>query len=106
MAEERGVLVRLAESAVGRGLVAGWEKLSPLSAGAVVTSLLVVGAAAALKRSLGRGASRTLGLLGTAVAVPLVLWLLSGDDESRAEREAGRAHGRDDNVSAEGGDDG
>lgn len=73
--------------ALEEGLGGAWDRLAPLSLGAVASSALIVAASAAFRRLLGpRG--RVLGWLGVAALLPLAVWALWGDEESN---DAGRA---------------
>ena len=73
--------------AIARGLSSAWERLGPLSTGAVATSLLVVTGGRLLGRAVGLGAGRRLGLSAAVGLLSLGLWLLTGpgkaDDTER-----------------------
>jgi hypothetical protein len=103
MSEEQTALQTVIEFALERGLGPAWEKLGPLSAGAVVSSVVIVGAGSLLRRALGSRYGRALGWLSAAALLPLGVWLLAevtkeenperGSGDARAERldEDGRA---------------
>lgn len=72
------------EGIVDRGLGA-WDRLGPLSAGAVAASLLAVGVGRLLGLLVGRGARRSFGWSAVGALVPLALWLLTASDDDRRE---------------------
>lgn len=89
---------------LGRGLASAWERLGPLSTGAVASGVLLVAGGRVLRRALGSHRSRRLGWSVLAALVPLGLWLLTehggtnegeqrGADRAR-ESEPGTAHGK------------
>ncbi len=63
------------------GLGSAWDRLAPLSLGAVASSALIVMASAGLRRLLGPG-RRALGWLGVAALLPLAVWVLWDDGET------------------------
>jgi threonine/homoserine/homoserine lactone efflux protein len=79
------------EGSLERGLHSAWEQLGPLSVGAVISSVVVVGASALLRRALG-SKRHLLGWAGAAALLPIGLWLLSaggeGGDAEHASDEA------------------
>jgi uncharacterized membrane protein len=87
MSEERTAIEAVSESFLGRGVASTWERLAPLSAGAVATSVVIVGARAVLRRAVGRGGARALGLLAAASLVPLGLWWLSEPVDSEGPEQ-------------------
>lgn len=68
------------------GLSSAWDRLAPLSLGAVASSALIVMASAGLRRLLGPG-RRALGWLGVAALLPLAVWVLWDDGESTETNE-------------------
>ncbi len=68
------------------GLGSAWDRLAPLSLGAVASSALIVMASAGLRRLLGPG-RRALGWLGVAALLPLAVWVLWDDGETAEPHE-------------------
>lgn len=77
MADE---LTTTGESSLQRGLSSVWERVAPLSVGAVASSAAIIAATALLRRALGPKA-RLLSWAGTIVVLPLGTWLLTRRDE-------------------------
>lgn len=67
-------------------LGSAWERLAPLSLGAVASSALIVVASAGLRRLLGPR-RQALGWLGVAALLPLAVWVLWDDGESADTHE-------------------
>ena len=78
-------LATTGEGPLQRGLSSAWERVAPLSVGAVVSSAVIIAASAVLRRALGPKA-RLLGWAGTIAVLPLGAWLLTRRDE-RTVRE-------------------
>ena len=80
---------------IARGLGSAWERLGPLSAGAVATSLLLVTGGRLLSRAVGLGIGRRLGLSTVAGLLSLGLWLVAGpgDVDNRGRGHAAGADG-------------
>jgi hypothetical protein len=68
------------ERSLQRGLSSVWERIAPLSVGAVASSVAIIAASAVLRRALGPKA-RLLSWAGTIVVLPLGAWLLTRRDE-------------------------
>lgn len=75
-------LATTGESSPQRGLASVWGRIAPLSVGAIASSAVIIGASAVMRRSLGPRA-RVLGWVGTAIVLPMGLWLLTRRDEER-----------------------
>ncbi|NIN70853.1 MAG: hypothetical protein GTO46_02735 [Gemmatimonadetes bacterium] len=88
--DEDTALEAMTEELMDRVVGPAWERLGPLSAGAVAGSVAIVGARGLLRRLFGRRYGRILSWLGAVSLVPVALWLLSGsegekDSEPQAE---------------------
>ncbi len=70
------------------GLGSAWDRLAPLSLGAVASSAVIVAASAALRHLLGPRRRRALGWLGVAALLPLAVWVLWEEEESGDTDEA------------------
>ena len=78
-------------SPLQRGLWSVWERVAPLSVGAVAGGAAIIAASAVLRRALGPKA-RLLSWAGTIVVLPLGTWLLTRKDElTRSEAGADTA---------------
>ncbi len=75
------------EGSLQRGLASVWERMAPLSIGAVASSAAIIAASAVMRRALGPRA-RVLGWVGTIVVIPLGAWLLTRRGE-RGMTDAG-----------------
>lgn len=75
--EEAGIQ-RLPGDMIAGGLRSAWERLGPLSTGAVATSLLLVTGGRLITRALGLGPGRRFGLSAAVGVLSLGLWLLTG----------------------------
>ncbi len=76
-------------SPLQRGLASVWERVAPLSVGAVASSVAIIAASAVLRRALGPKA-RLLSWAGTVVVLPLGVWLLTRkEDTASSETAAG-----------------
>ena len=64
------------ESSLQRGLESVWERMAPLSIGAVASSAAIIAVSGVMRRALGPRA-RVLGWVGTIVVIPLGAWLLT-----------------------------
>ena len=67
-------------SSLQRGLASVWQRIAPLSVGAVASGVAIIVASAVLRRALGPKA-RLLSWTGTVVVVPLGVWLLTRKEE-------------------------
>jgi len=80
----------IGEGLLERGIESVWERLAPLSVGAVVSGVAVVGASALLRRALG-SRKNILGWAGAAALLPIAFWLVSeraaNGDRERASNE-------------------
>lgn len=77
---DEGAVESVTEAVLDRVLGSAWERLGPLSAGAVASSFVIVGARAALRRVLGRRYGKLVSWAGAIALVPVALWLLGGND--------------------------
>ncbi len=77
-ADERAAGEAITNALFERVLGPAWERLGPLSTGAVAGSLAIVGARGLLRRVLGRRYGRTLSWVGALALVPVAVWLLAG----------------------------
>lgn len=94
MNEERSALAEIADAILDRWLGPAWQRLTPLSTGAVASAAVIVGGVAALKRLLGSRLTRGLGWIGSVALVSAALWLLSETGTGEAtERRAGGVGG-------------
>ena len=82
-----------ADGALERGLGSAWERLAPLSVGAVVSAAAIVGATALLRRALGPS-RRVLGWAGAIALLPIGYWLLS----DAADEMGPAAEGKNENT--------
>ena len=77
------------ESSLQRGLSSAWERIAPLSVGAVASSVAIIAASSVLRRVLGPKA-RLLSWAGTVVVLPLGVWLLTRrEDTASSDTAAG-----------------
>lgn len=81
MNDDLGMLDAIGDGAIGRGLVSVWERLAPLSVGAVASGVAILAGGSLLRRALGSTRGRGLRWVGVAALVPLGLWLWAGADE-------------------------
>jgi hypothetical protein len=73
---------------IARGLTSAWERLGPLSTGAVATSLLLVTGGRLFGRAVGLGVGRRFGLSAAVGMLSLGLWLVTGPGKAaNSERE-------------------
>ncbi len=94
MSDERSALAEIADAILDRWLGPAWQRLTPLSAGAVASAVVIVGGIAALRRLLGSRRTRGLGWIGSVTLVSAALWLLSETETGEvALPEAGAAGG-------------
>lgn len=82
--DEEQALEKITDGVLDRGLGSVWERLAPLSAGAVASGAVIVAAGAVLRRALDPERGRGLRWLGLATLVPLGLWLLAGEADEGA----------------------
>jgi len=88
--DEGAALEAMTDALVERVLGPAWERLGPLSAGAVAGSAALVGARGLLRRLFGRRYGRIISWVGAAALVPVALWLLSGKERAEdSEPQAG-----------------
>lgn len=88
--DEEATLQVMTDAVIDRVVGPAWERLGPLSAGAVAGSVAIVGARGLLRRLFGRRYGRIISWLGAVSLVPVVLWLLSGNgsqDDSEPQAE-------------------
>ena len=88
MSEERTALERVTSKVLEWGGGAWVDRMAPISVGAVVGSVAVIGAGSVLRFLLRR--SRTLRWAGTLVAVPVGIWLLLEYHEQTESRREDR----------------
>ena len=93
--EEGTALEAITDTVLDRGFGSSWEQLAPLSAGAVASCIVIVGALSVVRRLLGTRHGRVLGFLAGAALVPAGLWLLS-----RSNGPAGSERTADDGEAA------
>lgn len=86
MNNERSAMATIADAILERWLGPAWQRLTPLSVGAVVGAVVIVGSGTLLKRLLGSRRTRALGWIGSVALVSAALWLLS---ESEAAETLG-----------------
>ncbi len=89
---DKGEIQAASGDVIARGLSSAWERLGPLSTGAVATSLLVVTGGRLLGRAVGLGAGRRFGLSAAVGLLSLGLWLLTGPGKAD-DTESGGADG-------------
>lgn len=89
-ADEDGAMEAMSDALIDRVVGPAWERLGPLSAGAVAGSVAIVGARGFLRRVFGRRYGRIMSWVGAAALVPVALWLLSGNERAKdQELQAG-----------------
>ncbi|MGD2216388.1 MAG: hypothetical protein PVJ64_06515 [Gemmatimonadales bacterium] len=66
-----------------------WERLGPLSAGAVAGSVVLVGARGLLRRLFGRRYGRIISWVGAVSLLPVALWMLSGNQRAKDSEPQG-----------------
>jgi hypothetical protein len=81
--DEDAALETMTDELLDRVVGPAWERLGPLSAGAVAGSVAIVSARGLLRRLLGRRSGRIISWVGAVALVPVALWLLSGDPRVR-----------------------
>ncbi len=81
--DEDAALETMTDELLDRVVGPAWERLGPLSAGAVAGSVAIVSARGLLRRLLGRRYGRVISWVGAVALVPVALWLLSGDPRVR-----------------------
>ncbi len=87
--DEDVALEAMTDAVIERVVGPAWERLGPLSAGAVAGSFALVGARGLLRRLMGRRYGRILSWAGAVALVPVALWLLSGSErENELEPQA------------------
>lgn len=87
--DEDAALEAMTGAVIERVVGPAWERLGPLSAGAVAGSVALVGARGVLRRLMGRRYGRILSWVGAVALVPVALWLLSGSErENEQEPQA------------------
>jgi hypothetical protein len=79
-ADEDATMEAMTDALIDRVVGPAWERLGPLSAGAVAGSVAIVGARGFLRRVFGRRYGRIMSWVGAAALVPVALWLLSGNE--------------------------
>ena len=77
MSDERSAVATITDAILERWLGPTWQQLAPLSAGAVASAVVIVGAGTVLKRLLGPRRAGALGWIGSVALVSAALWLLS-----------------------------
>ncbi len=65
-----------------------WQRLAPLSTGAVAGGLVIVGATSLLRRALGARYGRRLSWGGALALIPLGLWLFLRDGRAEPDGSA------------------
>jgi hypothetical protein len=89
-ADEDAAMEAMSDALIDRVVGPAWERLGPLSAGAVAGSVAIVGARGFLRRVFGRRYGRIISWVGAAALVPVALWLLSGNERAKdQELQAG-----------------
>lgn len=85
MSETERALDRITDRALEIGVAQVWDRIAPLSAGAVASSVVIVAGGAILRRGFKIGFKmvngRSLRWIGLAAVVPLSLWLLTRPKE-------------------------
>ena len=81
-ADEDSAMEAMSDALVDRVVGPAWERLGPLSAGAVAGSVAIVGARGFLRRVFGRRYGRIMSWVGAAALLPVALWLLSGNERA------------------------
>jgi hypothetical protein len=88
--DEEAALEAMTDGLIDRVVGPAWDRLGPLSAGAVAGSVVIVGARGLLRRLFGRRSGRIISWAGAAALVPVALWLLSGNERTKdSEPRAG-----------------
>lgn len=80
--DEEARLEEMTDGLIDRVVGPAWDRLGPLSAGAVAGSVVIVGARGLLRRLFGRRSGRIMSWMGAAALVPVALWLLSGNESA------------------------
>ena len=93
MNNERSAMATIADAILDRWLGPAWQRLTPLSAGAVLGAVVIVGSGTLLKRLLGSRSSRALGWIGSVGLVSAALWLLSESEAGEETLEPQAADG-------------
>lgn len=93
MGEPVTSLEKIADEVIDLGVGHFWDRLSPLSAGAVASGVVIVSACTLLRRALGFNRRGGLGWLTAAALVPLGLWLLAGTGDGETAEESRGAEG-------------
>ncbi|UCC73129.1 MAG: hypothetical protein JSV86_00765 [Gemmatimonadota bacterium] len=94
-ADEQASLEAMTDALFDRVLGPAWEQLGPLGAGAVASSVAIVGARGLLRRVFGRRYGRLVSWVGAVALVPVALWLLSGNAKGEGSEEPGVAEESD-----------
>lgn len=81
--DEDSAAEAMTDALIDRALGPAWERLGPLSAGAVAGSVAIVGARGILRRLFGRRYGRIVSWVGAAALVPVALWLVSGNEKAK-----------------------
>jgi hypothetical protein len=81
--DEDAALESMTDQLMDRVVGPAWERLGPLSAGAVAGSVAIVGARGLLRRLFGRRYGRIISWVGAVSLVPVALWLLSGNEREK-----------------------
>ncbi len=80
MSDEITALDAITDRVLDRGLGALWDRLSPLSAGAVASSAAIVAGCSLLRRVLNPDrdrSNRSISWVGLVILAPVALWLLT-----------------------------
>ncbi|UCC82377.1 MAG: hypothetical protein JSW46_15530 [Gemmatimonadota bacterium] len=80
--DEDTALEAMTDELMDRVVGPAWDRLGPLSAGAVAGSVAIVSARGLLRRLLGRRYGRIISWVGAVALVPVALWLLSGNQRA------------------------
>jgi hypothetical protein len=81
--DEDTALEAMTDELMDRVVGPAWERLGPLSAGAVAGSVAIVSARGLLRRLMGRRYGRIMSWVGAVALVPVALWLLSGNEREK-----------------------
>ncbi|KPK81776.1 MAG: hypothetical protein AMS25_04920 [Gemmatimonas sp. SM23_52] len=93
MNDERSAVATITDAILQRWLGPTWQRLTPLSAGAVASAVVIVGSGTLLKRLLGSRRARALGWIGSVALVSAALWLLSETEAKETLQPAAGADG-------------
>ena len=99
MTETDRALDRITDRVLDIGVAQVWERIAPLSTGAVASSVVIVAGGAVLRRAFRMMNGRSLAWIGLAATVPVSLWILTRPKQQRSplkDEVAHVAHGSSD----------